>query len=131
MKLAKESSALSADKLNQLKEGFREMDFIETQFFIALNQKIDENVLENFFAEFQKEVDGGWVLEAIEKRFRAHEIEVDKKIILMIGFFGKGAVGICAKHVDFIAELAKSIGLKTISWHDFIYKIYPHGVKDF
>ncbi len=86
------------------------------------------NEIDELYSELEKET-GGWVLKAIEKRFSlGYQIDVDKRVQIMILTHGNGVVGICAKHVDYIAEWAKKRQHKKITWDMFRMQIYAHGI---
>lgn len=102
----------------------RELTKDEMSIFITLEQ--NSNVDELF--EQLKETDGGWVLKAIEKRFEAHKMNVDKRIMIAILSIGDGVVGKCAKYVDDIANWGNEFYHTKIEWNRFTKEIYPFGI---
>lgn len=92
----------------------------ELEIFICLQLDID---VDGLFEEIIN--NGGWVLKAIEKRFEAHKIEVDKKVMIAILTMGDCAVGKCAKLVDYVADWCNKFDYKKIDWAIFTHKIYP------
>lgn len=99
----------------------------EMSLFITLG--LISNVDELF--EQLKSTDGGWVLKAIEKRFKAHEMNVDKKVMIAVLSIGDGVVGKCAKYVDDIAVWANEFDHTKIDWNRFTKEVYPFGVPTF
>lgn len=102
----------------------RELTKNEISIFLMLerNSNIDE-----LFNQL-KETDGGWVLKAIEKRFKAHKMDVDKKVMIAILTIGDGVVGKCAKYVDDIADWGDEFYHSKIEWERFTKQIYPFGI---
>ena len=82
-----------------------------------------------FFNKLTEEP-GGWVLKAIEKRFIAHKLEVEKKVMIMILIIGNCVVGKCAKYVDDIANICYVSDYKKINWDMFSKNIYPFGIPE-
>ena len=105
----------------------REMSEDEISIFITLER--NSNVDELF--EQLKLANGGWVLKAIEKRFEAHKMNVDKKVMIMILSIGDGVTGKCAKYVDDIAEWGNEFYHTKIEWDRFTKEIYPLGIPIF
>src|SRR5690606_10779235 len=68
---------------------------------------------------------GGWVLQAIDKRFSAFETEVDKKTMIMILYIGDGIVGKCAKYVDDVVEKFRALEFERLDFEKFTKNIYP------
>lgn len=104
----------------------REMNLDELDTFITL-ELIPESRIDELF-DVITNTDGGWVLKAIQKRFLAHKIDVDKRIMIAILSIGDGTVGVCAKHVDYIATLSSKMNYLKIEWSIFTQKIYPTGI---
>ena len=102
----------------------RELTQDELSIFITLEQ--NSNVDELF--DKLKETDDGWVLKAIEKRFEAHGMSVDKKVMIAVLSIGDGRVSKCAKYVDDIANWGKEFYHTKIEWKCFTDEIYPFGV---
>lgn len=102
----------------------RELTEDELSIFLVLevNPDVDE-----LYGKL-KLADGGWVLKAIEKRFEAHQVSVDKKVMIAVLYIGDGVVGRCAKYVDDIAAWAKEHAHTAIQWPVFTKNIYPHGI---
>jgi len=67
---------------------------------------------------------GGWVLEAIKKRFYAYKLDVDQKVMIMIMSLGDCAIGKCVKYVDHIAMWCKENHQSKIDWDIFTKQIY-------
>ncbi|MCX6217645.1 hypothetical protein [Spirosoma sp.] len=105
----------------------REMTRGEVSIFICLEQAAS---VDGLFKEIAATA-GGWVLKAIEKRFEAHGLTVDKKVMIFILTIGNGVVGQCAQHVDNMAEWAGKQQQTQIDWRTFTHQIYPHGIPVF
>jgi hypothetical protein len=103
----------------------RELTEDELSIFVMLEQ--NSNVDELF--EQMKETDGGLVLKAIEKRFEAYEMNVDKKVMIAVLSIGDGVVGKCAKYVDDIAAWGNEFHHTKIEWNRFTREIYPFGIS--
>lgn len=95
--------------------------------FITLEK--NSNVDELF--EKLKLTDGGWVLKAIEKRFEAHKMDVDKKVMIAVLSIGDGVVGKCTKYVDDIADWGNEFYHTKVEWKRFTNDIYPWGILFF
>lgn len=99
----------------------------ELYMFVMLEQ--NKNVDELF--NKLKETDGGWVLKAIEKRFKAYNIDADKRVMIAVLSIGDGIVGICAKYVDDMVNWCNNLNHTKIDWNRFTQKVYPHGIPVF
>jgi hypothetical protein len=104
----------------------RELTEDEMIIFIKLQEQ--ENVDELFE---QIILAGGWVLKVIEKRFFAHKIGVDKKVIIFVLAISDGVVGRCVKYVDDIVCCAEKNNYTEIDWVRFTAKIYPYKIPIF
>lgn len=102
----------------------RELTENEFSIFFMLEQN---STVDELFEQL-KSTDGGWVLKAIEKRFEAHEMNVDKKVMIAVLSIGDGVVGKCAKYVDDIAAWGKEFYHTKIEWNRFTREIYPFGI---
>lgn len=102
----------------------RELTKDEITIFITLEQ--NSNVDELF--EQLKLTDGGWVLKAIEKRFEAHKMNVDKKVMIAVLSIGDGVVGKCLKYVDDISNWGNEFCHTKVEWERFTNDIYPWGI---
>lgn len=102
----------------------RELTESEVSVFLTLEQLPNGDEL---FNELLKEP-GGWVLKAIEERFTAHKMNVDKKVMIAILSIGDGIVGKCAKYVDDIADWGKEFYHTKVEWSRFVKEIYPFGI---
>ncbi|MPM33599.1 hypothetical protein SDC9_80176 [bioreactor metagenome] len=96
----------------------------EASIFVMLefNSDVDE-----LYTQMQEE-DGGWVLKAIEKRFKVLEINVDKRVMIAVLSIGDGVIGHCVKYVDDIALWSNEHKHSEITWDRFTQEIYPHGI---
>lgn len=102
----------------------RELTQDEMSIFITLEQNSNVDELFNQL----KETNGGWVLKAIEKRFEAHKINVDKKIMIAVLSIGDGVVGKCAQYVDDIVCWGNEFYHTRIEWDRFTKEVYPFGI---
>jgi hypothetical protein len=103
----------------------RSLNEDEMHIFLMLEMMSSVDVVG--FYESIKESDGGWVLKAIEKRFKAYNIEADQKVMVTVLSIGDGVVGVCAKHVDYISDFC-SKNNKKADWDTFTKQIYAHGI---
>jgi hypothetical protein len=103
----------------------RELTKDELHIFLILEKEVN---IDGFFQYLMNKTGGGWVLKAIEKRFEAHEIAVDKKTMIAVLSIGNGAVGKCAKYIDDIAQWCNERKKNTIDWDIFCKQIYPDGI---
>lgn len=110
-------------------ESKRQMTIDEITIFINIIDAKDENI-DEIFNGIQKE-DGGWVLKAIEKRFKGYKINADKKTMIMTLAMGEGVVGRCAKYVDDMVHWSKENMKDSIDFKTFNEKIYPFGFPNF
>jgi hypothetical protein len=108
-------------------KNIRELTEDEMMIFLVLEQ--NPNV-EPLFKEFLK-TNGGWVLEAISKRFSVHQINADKRIMIAILSIGNGVIGKCAKYVDDIAQWCSDNKCVDLEWRKFTMQVYPHGIPVF
>ena len=106
----------------------RELTIDETSIFLSLH-RANENQANEMFERIIN--DGGWPLKAIEKRFEAHSLDVDKKTMIMILSIADGAVGKCANFVDDISKICEDKSIKKLSFDDFSKKVYPWGIPSF
>jgi hypothetical protein len=67
----------------------------------------------------------GWALSAIEKRFLAYSLMVDKSVMIYIFVKADGVVGKCAKYVDFLVNQLRTAGLNELTWGYFRDNFYP------
>jgi len=103
----------------------RQFNDCEMALFFVLNEH--DNV-ELLFEEL-KTLPSGWVLMAIEKRFKAHNVQADQKVMIAILTIGDGVVGKCAKYVEHIIKLSKN---KTqIDWEFFASALLPFEIPVF
>lgn len=100
----------------------REMTFVETQMFVTLKM-IEKGKIDEMFEDLKKQ---SWVLQAIEKHFKARELIVEKEVQMMILIMGNGVVGRCVQFIDFIEKNAK--GSTTVTFQDYIFKYFPMGI---
>ncbi|MFA7448792.1 MAG: hypothetical protein WCY77_10170 [Weeksellaceae bacterium] len=106
----------------------RELTIDETSIFLSLHRANEKQMNEMFEGIISE---GGWQLQVIEKRFKAHSLEVDKKTMVMILSLADGTVGKCANFVDDIAKICADKNINKISFDDFSKKIYPWGILSF
>jgi len=106
----------------------RELTKDEKEILVML--QLAENKSVDQLYEKLSETNGGWVIQAIEKRFKAYNLDVDKKVIIMISSLGDGIVGQCVKYVDDIFIWSKK-NTKEINWNCFTRRIYPMGIPIF
>lgn len=102
----------------------RELTENEMYIFIKLEQYPNIDELFNQLTQ----IDGGWVLKAIEKRFEAHKMNVDKRVMIAVLSIGDGIVGKCAKYVDDIADWGNEFYHTKIEWNRFTREVYPFGI---
>ncbi|MCC6843766.1 MAG: hypothetical protein IT264_11815 [Saprospiraceae bacterium] len=102
----------------------RELNNDEVIIFLRL--MITSNV-DELFKKLEL-TSGGWVLKAIQKRFVAHKLNVDKKVMIAVLAIGDGIVGKCAFYVDDIASWGSKFNRKEIDWNTFTKEIYPLGI---
>jgi hypothetical protein len=105
----------------------RELTEDEVMIFIKL--ELMPNVDELF--NKLKSTDGGWVLKAIEKRFEAHNIKVDEKVMISVLAIGDGVIGKCVKYVDDIACWANMQYHTEVDWNRYINEIYTFNIPVF
>lgn len=105
----------------------REMTQDEVSLLIMLER--GSNCADDLFKSIVDE--GGWVLRAIEKRFVAHGLSVDKRVMIFVLAIGDGVVGECARYVDDIANWAEKAKQSAIDWHRFTHDVYPMGIPVF
>lgn len=101
-------------------------DLTEDELSIFITLELNSNV-DGLF-EALKTTDGGWVLEAIQKRFEAYNLNVDKKVMIAVLSIGDGVVGMCSKYVDYIAIWNSTHHIALIDWNIFTKAIYPLGI---
>jgi len=105
----------------------RELTQDEMSMFLVLEK--NQNIDEMFVA--MKNEGGGWVLGAIEKRFAAHGINAEKRIMIAVLYIGDGVIGKCSKYVDDIAEWCYKQKAHKVEWQEFTMRVYPHGIPIF
>lgn len=104
----------------------RELTRDEMAIFLVLEK--NQNIDEMFVA--MKNEDGGWVLEAIQRRFSAHDINTEKRVMIAVLYIGDGVIGRCAKYIDHIAEWCHKQKTHKIEWQQFAMKVYPYGIPN-
>lgn len=101
----------------------REMTMDEVDIFIRL-KSMEKNEIEGLYNHLFKD---SWVLKAISKHAEARELDIDKKVQILILSISDGVVGICVKYVVELKEWSIKKSQTKISFDDFCLKVYPHG----
>ena len=112
---------------------YRELTHDEANIFLSIGQASEEQI--NKMYDGLKAQPGGWVLEAISKRFTAYKLNVAKSVQIMVLTIGNGTVGYCAQIVDDITSIYKEKNLvnantKEITLDYYSKNIHPLGVPD-
>jgi len=95
-------------------------------FVLARMLKADNEKVELLFNDIVKK--GGWVLQAIEKRLKAYDLQTDKQTMILILSLSDGVVGVAAKYVDDVVRICKELNITKLDLDLFCEKIYPFGV---
>jgi hypothetical protein len=105
----------------------REMNKDEMYIFVHLSKMTDIEA-DDLYHTLIKE--GGWVLEAVSKRFKALDLIVDKRVIIMILSIGDSTIGRCVKYVDDIYRICGERKITNLSFQDFSMNVYTDGFPD-
>jgi hypothetical protein len=105
----------------------REMTKDEMYIFVHLSKMTDIEA-DGLYNTLIKE--GGWVLEAISKRFKAWDLIVDKRVSILVFFIGDTTIGRCVKYVDDIYRICGERKITNLSFQDFSMNVYTDGFPD-